>query len=476
MKQTLQTKLSQHLALTPQLQQAIKLLQLSSQELRQEIEQAIEQNPLLEYLEEIVNDLDHKDEIPEEESPDKAVALDTDQLPSEFATDSQWEDFYPNSSSLAKNDNQTFEIQRESKTNLTEHLLWQMKMSHFSEVDQAIATAIIDAINDEGFLTCSLEEIHHNFADNEDIELDEVEAVLRQIHNYDPTGVGARNLQECLLIQLRHLPPDTPFRFDAEIIITHYLDLLGHHDYRQIIKEAKFRESQLAKTIKLIQTLNPKPGTSITPDDTEYVIPDLIVSKRNNEWHVSFNKEALPKIRINPEYTNLVPKNNSTDYTFLHDHMQEARWFIKSLTSRNDTLLNVAINIIKHQKDFLDQGEEFMKPLILQTVADDLGMHESTISRITTQKYMLTPRGVFELKYFFSSHLNTDDGLTCSSTAIRAMIKKLIANENTLKPLSDNKITQLLEKEGIHVARRTVAKYREEMAIPPSNERKCLTG
>jgi RNA polymerase sigma-54 factor len=261
---------------------------------------------------------------------------------------------------------------------------------------------------------------------------------------------------------------------EAKLIVEEYLDILGLHDYRQLMRDSKLKENQLSEVINLIQSLNPKPGSLIANSDIEFVIPDAVARKQNNEWVVKINPEALPRVRVNSGYADLLHHNNAPEFQTLKTQLHEARWFLKSIASRNETLLKVAKAIVTRQAEFLEQGDEFMKPLILQTVANDLQMHESTVSRITTQKYLLTPRGVFELKYFFSSHLNTEDGTECSSTAIRAMIKKFIATEDTAKPLSDKRIVDLLTEKGIHVARRTVAKYREEMAIPPSNARKSL--
>ncbi|MCW5589169.1 MAG: RNA polymerase factor sigma-54 [Legionellales bacterium] len=458
MKQTLQTKLTQHLTLTPQLQQAIRLLQLSSLELRHEIEQAVEANPLLEYQDD--------NSSPAEETP---KFDDINHAEHSLRWNEQSLKLKRDPYAIAE-----YEIQGATTTSLRDHLLWQMRLSHFSEIDTAIATAIIDAINDDGFLTCSLNDIRVCLGKME-VDDDEIAMVLRRIQHFDPTGVGARDLKECLLIQLNTFPSETPLLLEAQTIIQYDLDLLAHHDYRQLLKKYKFKESCLQEIIRLIKSLNPKPGASIASPSAEYIIPDLIIEKYQNDWQVRINDESLPKVQMNQDYDHLLDKqSHQAEYEFLHHHLQEARWFLKSIHSRHDTLLRVAQNIVRHQQDFFEHGAEHMKPLILQTVADDLGLHESTVSRVTTHKYILTPRGLFELKYFFSSHLTTNNHEECSSTAIRAMIKKLIAEENSHKPLSDNRITQILARQGIHVARRTVAKYREAMVIPPSNERKCL--
>ena len=344
-----------------------------------------------------------------------------------------------------------------------------------SDTDRLIALAIIDGINIDGMLTHPIEEIHASFEKELDIELDEVVAVLRRIQQFDPVGIAARSLNECLLLQLAQLPEDTPWRRETEVIISEHLESLAVRDYATLKKKLKLKDDALSQAIQLIQTLNPKPGAHLSDARTEYVVPDVYVSKVNNRWKVELNPDIAPKIQINNQYASMVRRADSgKDNTFLKDNLQEARWFIKSLTSRNETLLKVASRIVEIQQGFLNHGEEAMKPLVLHDIAELVDMHESTISRVTTQKYMHTPRGIFELKYFFSSHLGTDSGGECSSTAIRAIIKKLVIAENSVKPLSDNKISALLKDQGINVARRTIAKYREAMQIPPSNERKQL--
>ncbi|MGB0361026.1 MAG: RNA polymerase factor sigma-54, partial [Endozoicomonas sp.] len=286
---------------------------------------------------------------------------------------------------------------------------------------------------------------------------------------------GSINLQECLLVQLKHLPPSTPHVENARKLLTEHLEALGTRDYAKILRRAKLTEDQLRNTLALIQSFHPKPGSNIDQSETEYVVPDISVRKSKDHWTVELNSDALPRIRINNNYASMVQRaNNSRDNVFMKSHLQEARWFLKNLQSRNETLMKVASQIVAYQQAFLEQGDEAMKPLVLADVAEAVGMHESTISRVTTQKYMHTPRGVFELKYFFSSHVSTAEGGECSSTAIRAHIRKLIGEENPRKPLSDNKITSILEEQGINVARRTIAKYRESMNFPPSNERKQL--
>jgi RNA polymerase sigma-54 factor len=303
--------------------------------------------------------------------------------------------------------------------------------------------------------------------------LDEVEAVLKRVQQFDPLGVASRNLQECLLLQLVTYPEDTPWLAETKLILTNHIDQLGNRDYKLILKESKLKEDQLREVMQLIQQLDPRPGSSITPDETEYVIPDVSVLKDKGKWSVTINPDSVPRLKVNQQYA-AMGKGNSVDSQFIRSNLQEAKWLIKSLESRNETLLKVSRCIVEHQQDFFEFGEEAMKPMVLNDIALAVEMHESTISRVTTQKFMHTPRGIFELKYFFSSHVSTDNGGECSSTAIRALIKKLVAAENAAKPLSDSKIAALLADQGIQVARRTIAKYRESLGISPSSQRKRL--
>jgi RNA polymerase sigma-54 factor len=497
MKPTLQLKLGQHLTMTPQLQQAIRLLQLSTLELQSEIQQALEENPMLETADEnseTTAEADSEQASSEQEtiSLDAAESVADDdphidmeknqEMPDELAVDANWEDTYdittaaaPSTQQSSDSGNDFLENQSIEGDTLSEHLIWQVKNSQFSDNDLVIAIAIIDAINDDGYLTESVEEIYGGLKDELDIELDEVEAVLHRIQRFDPVGIAARDLRECLLLQLEPFEPQTPGLADVKNIIEHHLDLLGAHDYARLQKKTRRNEQQLHELILFIQALNPKPGASISKNNAQYVIPDIFVRKVNGNWHVSLNPEAAPKLKINTVYEgHLKNAGRGQDTSYLRNSLQEARWFLKSLQSRSDTLQRVGEAIVKRQRLFLDYGDEGMKPMVLRDIADELEMHESTISRVTTNKFMHTPRGVYEFKFFFSSHVSTADGGECSATAIRSMVKKLIENENPKKPMSDNKISSLLVKEGINVARRTVAKYRESMLIPPSNERKRL--
>ncbi|MFE8072112.1 RNA polymerase factor sigma-54 [Marinobacteraceae bacterium S3BR75-40.1] len=494
MKASLQLKLGTQLTMTPQLQQAIRLLQLSTLDLQQEIQQALESNPMLEVAEEGEEESRQDDEQRTEESSTSETAeavdsastedwQDNNDIPDDLPVDTAWDDIYqtapaPVAGRADEDDDSDFETRNSPAETLHDHLLWQLNLTPFSDRDRAVAHTLIDAIDDNGYLTQSLEEIHEAlFSDDEEdpLELDEVEAVLHRLQQFDPPGVAARDLQECLLIQLNQLPEDTPWLPQARLLVSHYLNLLGSRDYAQLMRRSRLSEEQLRDVLGLIQTLQPRPGESVLTTQAEYVVPDVVVYKHQGAWRVELNPEIAPRIRVNSTYASFIRRaDSSADNTYLRDQLQEAKWFIKSLQSRNETLLKVATRIVDHQQAFLEQGDEAMKPLILSDIAQAVEMHESTISRVTTQKYMHTPRGVYELKYFFSSHVSTEEGGECSSTAIRAMIKKLISVESPKKPLSDNKIAAMLGEQGIKVARRTVAKYREAMQIPPSNERKRL--
>jgi RNA polymerase sigma-54 factor len=357
---------------------------------------------------------------------------------------------------------------------LQEHLLWQLNLSTISDTDKAIATTIIDAINDDGYLSTSLEEIHQSLSGPEELELDEVEAVLFRVQDFDPPGVAARDLQECMIIQLRYYDEEISWLNEARQIASEYFDLLAKREYQTVMRRMKLTEEEMQQVVQLIQGLNPRPGGHITGDQPEYIIPDVFVKKIKGKWRVDLNPDITPNIGINSLYAKLAHRNTTKDAAFLKNSLQEARWFIKSLKSRNETLLKVSSSIVARQRGFFEYGEEAMKPMVMHDIAEAVDMHESTISRVTTKKYMHTPRGIFELKFFFSSHVSTVTGGECSATAIRAILKKLIAAEIPNKPLSDNKLATLLAEQGINVARRTVAKYREAMSISPSNERKRL--
>lgn len=513
MKQSLQLKIGQSLAMTPQLQQAIRLLQLSTLELQTEIQEALEANPMLERVEEGNDDTDTSSgnaEAPKEAKDSGNSEIDTspgssdagldpstdnsdsqdmalgeqNNLPDELPVDSGWDDVYeptPSGTSSASHEPQRdfTEYTSDGESSLQDHLMEQMHLQPLGPDDRVIATALIEAVDDNGYLSDTLEEILEGLngerdAQIEPFEEDELEAVLHLIQQFDPAGCGARGIGECMALQLQAMQNSALVRH-ALVLVTEHLDLLAAHDYTKLRRLTKLSETELADAVSLIRSLNPRPGAQVAGSHAQYIVPDVFVRKVKGVWRVDLNPDIAPKLGINGLYSSMVRRaDKSADNTFLRNHLQEARWFIKSLQSRNETLLRVATAIVERQRGFLEYGDEGMKPMVLRDIAEHLEMHESTISRVTTQKYMHTPRGIFEFKYFFSSHVSTADGGECSATAIRAMIRKMITEENQQKPLSDSKIASTLVENGIKVARRTVAKYREAMAIPPSNERKRL--
>jgi RNA polymerase sigma-54 factor len=489
MKQSIQLRIGQHLTMTPQLQQAIRLLQLSTLELNTEIQNALDSNPMLEQGEPEGEAQDGREvgDVERTREPaagDADTALTTDHaetIPDELPVDSNWDDIfdtgatsYSSPGTDERRDN--YEGVTVSRGDLHDHLNWQLELTNLSETDHLIATTLIDAIDEDGYLSQDIAEIHRNLSGESDIEPDEIEAVLHRIQQFDPVGVGARNLGECLILQLAQFDPDTPWLKEAGILIRDHLNLLGNHDYNTLIRRMRLTRDDLQHIIHLIQSLNPRPGSPFSAMEPEYIVPDVYVTRNEGNWQVELNTESIPKLRINAFYANMVKRaNDSKDNTYLKNNLQEARWFLKSLQSRHETLLKVANSIVARQRGFFDYGEEAMKPMVLRSIAEEVEMHESTISRVTTRKYMHTPRGIYEFKYFFSSHVSTEAGGECSATAIRAIIKKLVAAENPAKPLSDSQMASLLAEQGIQVARRTIAKYRESLSIAPSNERKRLT-
>ncbi len=479
MKQSLHLRQGLQLSMTPQLQQAIKLLQMSTLDLQQEIQQALESNMMLEVEEEtgvqtldILSDkkIEHSDSVTSEGSQ-------TD-IPDELPVDSSWDDIYESVMESGTHNSEAveFESQRSCASTLLDHLLWQLELTRFSERDHAIAISIIDSINEDGYLISGPEDIFQSLQNQfDDLDFDEVNAVLHRIQHFDPAGVAAIDLSDCLRLQLQQLPESIPYREEALIVVCQYLDLLATHEQSKLMRKLGLTERELNAVVALIRTLEPKPGSRIQETDSEYVIPDVYVTKQQGHWQVQLNPEIAPKLRINPFYSAMIKRaDNSKDNTCMKDHLQEARWFIKSLHSRNDTLLRVARSIVEKQSGFLEHGSVAMKPMVLRDIAEELELHESTISRVTTQKFMHTPNGIFEFKYFFSSHVSTEGGGECSSTAIRAIIKELIGNEEPAKPLSDKKIADFLNEKGINVARRTIAKYREAMFIASSSQRKRI--
>ena len=483
MRQSLQLRLGQQLTMTPQLQQAIRLLQLSSLDLQVEVQAVLDSNLMLEQADE-PQDLPARPETSAAQTADGSeteIDAAASTLPDELPVDSAWEDIYESydgATNYSRGEDEEwdpYERYAGAGESLRDYLYWQMRLTPFDERELAVATAIIDAIGESGYLTLSLEEICQGLPDEIAMTPAEAEKVLGRIQRFDPQGVGARSPAECLLLQLETLPTDTPWLAEARRLIEHHLELLAERDFTGLMRRLKVTREALQGIVSLIQSLDPRPGARLSNAAPQYVVPDVLVYRQRHTWRVELNPDNMPKLRINARYAALARQSGSNgDTAYLKNHLQEARWFLKSLQNRNETLLKVATCIVERQREFLEQGDEYMKPLILRDVAETLGMHESTISRVTTQKYMHTPRGIYELKYFFSSHVGTSDGGECSSTAIRAMIRKLIQAENPGKPLSDDKIAKLLEADGIQVARRTVAKYREAMSVPSSSDRKRL--
>ncbi len=478
MKQTLDLRIGQHLTITPQLQQAIRLLQLSSIELEQEIREILEKNPLLEENDQTEGEEAGSAEEPAETTVDESAdAADAEGEGDPVELD--WEgglELGASGSGNGDEDSDTnFEARNSHPTSLRDHLLWQLQMTPFSDRDRLIAIAIIDAVDEDGYFVGGVEDIFATLP-NLDLSADEVEAVLHQVQNFDPVGVAARSLGECLDLQLRRLDPATPYRDAArQLAEPAHLKLLGQRDFKEIKRLTRLDSEALGQAMALLKGLNPRPGSLVSTSPNAYVVPEILVKKRRGSWRADLNVAAMPRLRINSQYERLIQRGRgSAQDRFLHDHLQEARWFLKSLQSRNETLLKVARVIVDRQRGFFDHGPEAMRPLVLHDVAGEVGMHESTVSRVTTNKYMMTPRRIFELKYFFSSLVGTADGGTCSATAIRSLIRKIIETESPDRPISDSKIADILLEQGINIARRTIAKYRESLNIPPSSQRKSL--
>ena len=481
MKQSLQLRLSQHLALTPQLQQSIRLLQLSTLELNQEIEQALQDNPLLER-EEVVEMPAYSasasgDTMPQaQEAPaEEPAQRESDEIP-----ELGWGSEMPSGHGTRDPDDDTDagEIQA-AAVGLREHLNSQIALTQLSERERGVVAFLIEALDDDGYLTQSLEELAATIdIDDADLEelLEELLIGLRHLQHLDPPGIGARSPQECLDLQLQCLPASAT-RDLASGIVRGHLDQLAARDYAKIKKALACSDEELRVAQTLIRSLNPRPGAQYTPLDTRYVIPDVVVRKMRSAWRVSLNGEAMPRLRINRMYADILQSQRSGrggSASSLAGQLQEAKWLIKNVQQRFDTILRVAQAIVDRQRAFFDHGEVAMRPLTLREIADAVSLHESTISRVTTQKYLASPRGIFELKYFFGSHVATDTGGAASSTAIRALIRQLVGAEDGHKPLSDARIAEILGEQGIVVARRTVAKYRESLNIPPVNLRKAL--
>lgn len=493
MKQTLNLKLSQQLTLTPQLKQSLKLLQLPSLDLEQEIQQAIDTNPLLERVE---KEQTESIQIPTIEPPQNnnlmqpvAEATDpsyeierTDTLAPEQGLDANWqENFEPNRSSNVSpvsGDNEFTQFTVKQET-LFEHLNWQIQMTNLSEKDKLIALTILRSLDDDGYLPLELHEIAQLIDPSLDVEIDEIAAVLSLIKTLEPASAGARNLSERLCILLKNLPHKTTAQVLAVKIVTQHLNLLATRNLAKLKKELSTNDQELSEALVLVTQLNPRLSSQFQSDNENHITPDVVVKKIGNKWVAKLNSDNQSKLRVNKTYSDMLNKNapvnlDQKSSDFINKNMLEAKIFIKGLMSRYDTLLLVSEAIVKRQQGFFEHGEQAMQPMVLQDIAETLEMHESTISRATSGKYLLSPRGVTELKFFFSSALSNIDGATSSSTAIRSLIKEMVESESKAKPLSDNKIANELEIQGHIVARRTVAKYRESMHIAPSSQRKSL--
>jgi RNA polymerase sigma-54 factor len=466
--------------MTPQLQQAIRLLQLPIMELQTQIQQALDDNVMLE-----VEEPETPAETAAETATDETTDSDaTGEEPEDFteptepvetavASEAEWEDTQKTGPTEAPKSSEpptTFEYADRSEETLRDHLLWQLELENLDARTTTIGQAIIDAINDDGYLTDDLDTIRSTLAPDVLAPVEEVERVLvNLVQQFDPSGIGARSVSECVLLQLAPLAPDTLGLQLARTIATEHLPLVAEHQYGALKRLLKVSDEELENAIALVRSCHPRPGASVFAPAAEYVVPDVFVRRSDGHWVVELNNAVSPTLRVNQIYAGSLGRGE--EYDVLRTQLQEARWLIRSLEIRNETLLKVALTIVQRQTEFLEQGEESMRPMVLRDVAEAIEMHESTVSRVTTNKYMHTPRGVFEFRYFFSSHVAGEEGEQ-SSTAVRAKIRKLVSGEDPEKPLSDNQIAQMLSAEGITVARRTVAKYREAMKIASSSDRK----
>jgi RNA polymerase sigma-54 factor len=481
MKQTLQLKLSQHLTLTPQLQQSIRLLQLSTLELNQELEKFLMDNPLLERDDPVpdtgpLNGTRPGEAGPDQQSQAEAEAPAAQEASADVAMPEL--DWLSGGTSGAASRDDGDEPDLPSlaavATSLRSHLLEQVVLLKLEQRDRILVALLVDALDEDGYMTQSLDELMEQLPSELEVEMDELQIALRHLQQLDPTGVGARTPAECLCLQLAAMADTTTARTLALQIARDHLNLLAARDFARLRKALGCCDEDLRLAHRLIQSLNPRPGAAFTPLEARYVVPDVIVKKVKNVWVASLNQDAVPKLRVNRMYAEILQNNRNSSTAQLSQQLQEARWLIKNVQQRFETILRVSQAIVDRQRHFFEHGEVAMRPLVLREIADVLGLHESTVSRVTTQKFMLTPRGIFELKYFFGSHVATEAGGACSATAIRALIKQLVAAEDAKRPLSDSKISDILGQQGIVVARRTIAKYRESLHIPPVNLRKSL--
>ena len=472
MKPALQIRLGQSLALTPQLQQAIRLLQLSRLELELELNTALESNPLLDMEEgESEVDADDADAADGAEAAEAAAGETQADLAESGEQPLEFERTEYRGPAL---DEDGMEPQDAEVEDLRDHLLWQLNLTPMSARDRAIGAALIEAVDDDGYLAESDESIRDALATLYSVGFEEIESVRRRVQLFDPVGVASRSLRECLSVQLEAFDAATPGLALARILVADHLEALARHDRTRICQRLRVEEADFETSLALIRSLSPKPGSGFSGAAAEYVAPDAYARKVNGRWQVALAPGCQPRLGINEHYAGLIAKARRDDANYLKGQLQEARWLIKSLKTRAETMLKVATSIVRAQEAFLEFGPEAMRPLVLKDVAEEIGMHESTISRVTTRKFLHTPRGTFEFKYFFSSGVTTVDGGAASATAIQAMIKKLIGEEGAARPLSDQVLAAELNRRGINVARRTVAKYREALNIPSSNDRSRL--
>ncbi len=478
MKPALQLRLSQQLTLTPQLQQAIRLLQLSTQDMNQEVARMLEENPLLEVADDSATGTfpiePRGTEGKTNDEPEQTHSDSDDRGADAFGNEpADWN----TGGGMARSEDdedETFPEQAAEQASLRAHLHSQLTTSSLDDRDRRVVGLLIDALDENGYLAQNLEELAELLPAELEITLDDLETALVQLQHLDQPGLGARNLGECLALQLKAFPDDTPQLELAIRLVSHHLELLAAHDFAKIKKLLHCSDDELRAAQHLIVCLNPKPGTEFGQSVADFVVPDVIVEKYKNKWRARLNAEAMPKLRVNQIYANILQQRGDNNSSQLATQLQEAKWLIKNLQQRFDTILRVAEAIVERQGNFFEHGEIGMRPLVLREIAESLDLHESTISRSTTQKFMLTPRGIYEFKHFFGSGLSTESGGTCSSTAIRELIKQLVSAEDGHKPLTDSRMSEILAQQGIVVARRTIAKYREALHILPVNLRKSL--